>query len=435
MNIRFSKYIAGFLLLSSLLGACKKDSQFKHQAGTAMTIDSFTPSSGGRSTQILINGSNFTADLSEISVSINGKNLPVVGVNGNQIMVVVPKKCGSGKLTVKIGSDVTESSTEFKYFFTNTVTTFAGSGVAGFANGKGEEAQFNFNSPTWYRSSGIAVDKDLNVYVADPGNACIRKIDSTGMVSTLAGSPGNTGNVEGQGASARFYLPYSLTLDNDANVYVADVLNWNVRKITPQGYASWYFGAPAEPWALAYDKKNNILYMSCTNAGAIYKSTAAWSYELATSGLTYAAGLDVDTDGNLIVTGHGDHTIFKLTAGSWAKTPIAGQINSGGYLNGPGASAKFYYPWSLALDSRNNIYVATNGTTDGLTSAPDQSIRFIDATSHEVSTFAGSGSAGYLNGIGEAAAFSAPTGVCVDKNGTVYVMDKNNNRIRKIVSE
>jgi hypothetical protein len=58
----------------------------------------------------------------------------------------------------------------------------------------------------------------------------------------------------------------------------------------------------------------------------------------------------------------------------------------------------------------------------------------VQAGTWEVTTFAGSGTAGYVNAIGEAAAFSAPTGVTVDKNGTVYVLDKNNNRIRKIIS-
>ena len=81
------------------------------------------------------------------------------------------------------------------------------------------------------------------------------------------------------------------------------------------------------------------------------------------------------------------------------------------------------------------MYVAGNGTWDGGSYNADQAIRYIDGGTFNVSTFAGSGSAGYVDAVGEAAAFDAPTGVAVDKNGTVYVLDKNNNRIGKIISE
>lgn len=436
MNNRITTYITGACVLLLLATACKKDSNFKHQAGAAMSIQQFTPAEGSGTTQILITGNNFAADAKDISVTINGNTLPVIGVNGNQIMVVVPKKCGSGKLKVKVGTDSVESDASFTYHYTRTVTTLAGNGVAGFANGKGTDAQFNFNGQSWYRSNGIAVDDDLNVYVADPGNACVRKIDSAGNVTTLAGAPGMTGNAEGQGSEARFNLPYSLALDKDNNVYITDVLNWNIRKITPQGYASWYTGMPAEPWSIAVDKKTGYVYVSCTNAGSIYQLKQAWSYDAIVTGLNYyPAGIAVDNNGNLVVTGHGDHTIRKITNGTWANTTVAGLSGVSGYVNGTGPDARFYLPWSVAVDKNDNIYVATNGQTEGAAWIPDQSIRFIENNTWKVSTFAGSGTSGYIDAIGGAAAFAAPNGVCVDKNGTVYVYDKNNNRIRKIVSE
>ncbi|ULT24267.1 hypothetical protein KUH03_35430 [Sphingobacterium sp. E70] len=89
----------------------------------------------------------------------------------------------------------------------------AGNGTAGFLNGKGADAKFNFGGESWYRSGGIAVDDALNVYVTDPGNHCIRKIDPAGNVSTLAGSPSNAGMADGKGGEARFSLPYGLTID------------------------------------------------------------------------------------------------------------------------------------------------------------------------------------------------------------------------------
>jgi len=89
----------------------------------------------------------------------------------------------------------------------------------------------------------------------------------------------------------------------------------------------------------------------------------------------------------------------------------------------------------MGIDAAGNIYVAGNGTWDGGAYNPDQSIRYIDAATGRVSTFAGGGTAAFVNGIGQVAAFNAPGGVTVDKYGTVYVLDKNNNCIRKIISQ
>jgi len=149
----------------------------------------------------------------------------------------------------------------------------------------------------------------------------------------------------------------------------------------------------------------------------------------------YPAGIKFDKAGNLYVSVNGDQVVRRFDAGSWNNTILAGTLGSAGYEDGVGTAAKFAYPWGIAVDGSGNLYVAGNGTWDGGAYNPDQSIRYIDAGDWKVSTFAGSGTAGYVDAIGQSAAFSAPTGVAVDKNGTVYVLDKNNNRIRKIVSQ
>jgi glucose/arabinose dehydrogenase len=187
---------------------------------------------------------------------------------------------------------------------------------------------------------------------------------------------------------------------------------------------------------VAIDKTTGaVYYSSCDPSGNIYKITAQWTATAVISNLSYPAGIGFDKAGNLYVSVNGENVIRKFTAGAWANSIIAGQQNISGYQNGVGTAAKFSNPWGLALDPDDNLYIAGNGTWDGGTYNADQSIRYVKAGTWEVSTFAGSGTAGYADAIGEAAAFSAPTGVAVDKNGTVYVLDKNNNRIRKIVSE
>ena len=427
--------IATLAGLTTVMFSCKKDAGTGHNPGVPIKVDSFTATSGGVGTEILISGSNFSSDTSQLDVIINGHKLAVVGANSRQIMAVVPSKCGSGNVIVRIGGDSAVSTGIFNYTFSRVVSTLAGNGTAGFANGQGMDAEFNFAGQSWYRSMGIVVDDNLNVYVADPGNHCIRKIDSLGNVTTLAGDPTTSGYADGQGSAAKFSLPYDLALDGDGNIWSVDPGNWDVRKISPDGTAvTWAWGSQA-PWSVSVDKTTGyVYYSSCDNPGNIYQVSAQWTASQVIPGLKYPAGIKFDGTGNLFVSGSGDHVIYKFDAGTWNKSVIAGMIGSAGYVNGAGTAAQFANPWGIALDGNGNILVAGNGTWDGGTYNPDQAIRMVHAGTWEVSTFAGSGTAGYADGIGETATFSAPTGVAVDKNGTVYVLDKNNNRIRKIIS-
>lgn len=428
--------LVGCLFLMTGTMGCKKESGNGHTAGAPIVIDDFTPLQGGGGTQVLFTGSNYINDTSQVTITLNGNPLKVVGVNGSQIMAVVPKKAGSGHFVVTIGDDSVVSDAIFNYVYTRTVSTLAGSGTAGFANGKGADAMFNFGGQNWYRSMGIVVDDNLNVYVADPGNHCIRKIDNNANVTTFCGST-SSGYADGKGTAAKFSLPYDLTLDAAGNLWCVDPGNWDIRKISPDGTATtWAWGSEA-PWSVSVDKTTGTVYYSgCTSPGSVYPITAQWSTGTPiVSGLNYPAGMKFDKNGNLYISVNGDNVIKKYTAKTWAQSAVAGQTGIAGYVNGAAAVAKFDHPWGLAVDDGGNVFVAGNGTWDGGTYNTDQAIRYIDAGTFSVSTFAGSGSAGYADAVGEAAAFSAPTGVAVDKNGTVYVLDKNNNRIRKIISE
>ncbi|OQP60563.1 hypothetical protein A3860_32625 [Niastella vici] len=429
--------LAGCLFMIACATGCKKDGGNGHNAGAPVIINSFSPVQGGGGTEVLFTGSNYINDTNQITVTLNGKPLKVVGVNGSQIMAVVPKKAGSGHFVVTINGDSVVSSGTFNYVYTRTVSTFAGGDKAGFTNGKGTDALFDFSGQSWYRSMGITVDDNLNLYVADCGNHCIRKIDSNGNVTTFCGSPAASGYADGKGTVARFSLPYDVALDATGNVWCVDPGNWDIRKIAPDGTATtWAWGNQA-PWSISVNKTTGtVYYSSCDPAGNIYPVTAQWTTGApVVSGLNYPAGMRFDKNGNLYVVLNGDHVIKKFAAGSFTATTVAGQTGIAGYANGTSTLAKFDHPWGLAIDNSGNLYVAGNGTWDGGAYNTDQAIRYIEAGTNTVSTFAGSGSAGYADAVGEAAAFSAPTGVAVDKNGTVYVLDKNNNRIRKIISE
>src|SRR6266852_3937063 len=116
-----------------------------------------------------------------------------------------------------------------------TFTTLAGQASNGSADGTGSAPRFN--SPR-----GVATDSSGNVYVADIFNNTIRKITPAGVVTTLAGLAGSGGSADGTGSAARFYLPYGVATDSSGNVYVADTSNNTIRKITPAGVVTTLAG-------------------------------------------------------------------------------------------------------------------------------------------------------------------------------------------------
>ena len=122
----------------------------------------------------------------------------------------------------------------FSRLYAQTVSTYAGTGVQGTADGAVSTA--TFHSP-----QGIAIDAAGNMYVADGQSYKIRKITPAGVVSTLAGN-GTKGSTDGPGASASFNAPWGLAVDAAGNVYVADANNDKIRKITPSGVVSTFAG-------------------------------------------------------------------------------------------------------------------------------------------------------------------------------------------------
>ena len=117
------------------------------------------------------------------------------------------------------------------------VTTFAGSpGIIGSADGTGSSA--SFNHPT-----GIAVDSNGTVFVADLGNSTVRKITSAGVVSTLAGTAGNSGYKDATGSAALFGTPIGVAVDSSGNVYVSEYYGQMVRLVTPAGVVTTLAGS------------------------------------------------------------------------------------------------------------------------------------------------------------------------------------------------
>jgi sugar lactone lactonase YvrE len=283
-----------------------------------------------------------------------------------------------------------------KISLSGDVTTLAGSGTSGYADGQGTAASFR-------NPFGVAVDGSGNVYVTDMNNHRIRKITSSGIVTTLAGS-GTHGYADGQGTSASFSSPQGVAVDGIGNVYVADHGNNRIRKITSSGNVTTLAGLGDYAPDFGY-ADGSVTEASFRNPG----------------------GLAVDGGGNIYVADTGNGVIRKITP-SGNVTTLAGGINInmhgeriGGFIDGQGTSAKFNYPNGVAVDGSGNVYVADTG---------NHRIRKI-TPSGSVTTLAGLVS-GWGDGQGRAATFNSPYGVSVDGSGNVYVADSINHRVRKI---
>jgi len=334
------------------------------------------------------------------------------------------------------------------------VTTVAGlPGASGSANGNGASA-------TFFQPSGIAVDSDTNVYVADTGNDLIRKITptpSTGnwTVATLAGMTGLESDEDGIGTNAGFFLPQGVSVDSLGRVYVGDSLNRTIRTIaldttvsTLAGPAGSYGSADGaastarfdEPYGVALDAGTN-LYVADTFNDTIRKISP--SGEVTTlaglpgmpgslDGTNSEArfdspiGIAADGSGNLYVTDYQNSTIRKISAGpgtNWSVSTLSGTAGVNGFSNGPMTNALFNHPYGIAVDAQTNIYIADHG---------NQVIRLISPNGM-VSTYAGNpGASGFANGTGTNALFDNPAGLALDGAGNLYVADSGNNVVRKI---
>ena len=272
----------------------------------------------------------------------------------------------------------------------NVVTTVAGlPGATGSADGTGAAARFN-------NPFGIAIGATDELYIGDVSNNTIRKVTTAALVSTLAGLAPNSGAVDDTGAAARFYNPGGLAVDGAGNVYVADKANHTIRKVTPAGVVTTVAGLAGTP------------------GSADGTGSAARFY--------YPEDIAIDGAGILYVADSYNNAIRKIESG--VVTTLAGTAGApAAYTDGTGSAARFSNPRSLALDSAGNLYVAD-------TSA--HTIRKVTPAG-VVTTFAGgAGIFGYSDSTGTGARFALPSGVATDSLDNVYVADTYYCVIRKI---
>ncbi|MEO6520736.1 MAG: NHL repeat-containing protein [Mucilaginibacter sp.] len=444
---------AACLLLLFIISACNKSS---NDTATSVPVISTYP---------VINSVTTTTAQAYGLISYYGDNAFALTAEGicwsstNQTPTIADSKTSHGLDTLSVAANLTAltpnttyyvrayatnnlgtgygSVIKFKtnsatYAVTATVSTLAGNVNTGSVNGTGAGSSF-------YSPQGVCADATGNIYVADSYNNVIRKITAAGVTTTFAGN-GNVGYLDGSSASAEFYAPSAVAIDASGNLYVADMGNNMIRKISSSGVVSTLAG------------RGNAGYSDGTGTAAVFKSPIA---------------LTVDASGNVFVADKGNNMIRQITPAG-VVTTLAGTTTAS-LLDGTGTAAGFSSPSGVTVDSQGNVYVADSGNSairkiasGGVvttligskifsTIIPSPTGICIDATGNlfisdsgdrimEITTgnilisLAGSlTTTGFANGVNTAAAFNNPQGLTVDASGNIYVADIYNNMIRKIV--
>ena len=260
------------------------------------------------------------------------------------------------------------------------------------------------------------------------------------IVSTLAGSI-SFGSSDGTGAAARFNSPSAITVDGNGNLFVGDNGNNEVRKIViSSGVVSTLAGPAANlnsPWGVVTDGTGNLYVVDQSNqlikqvvisSGVVTTLAGSGGVGSADGASTSASflfplGIATDGNGNLYVADANNNEIRKIVISSGVVSTIAGSTTAG-FADGIGTAAQFSNPTGLAYDGNGNLFVADEYNSE---------IRKIVLSTGQVSTFAGSTTPGFADGIGTAAGFNGATGITADGIGNLYVADKYNHAIRKIV--
>ena len=273
------------------------------------------------------------------------------------------------------------------------ISTFAGNGAGAFSGDGGLAAAAALNAP-----EGIAIDDTGNLYIADAGNNRIRKVNTAGIITTVAGI--GTFGYSGDGGAAtlaKLNVPYGVSVDDSGNVYIADTYNHRIRKVNTLGIISTFAG---------------------TGVGG---STG-------NGGLATAARINspvrVRAHDSSVYICDGNNTIRRVNAEGIINAYIG--VGGGSFAGDGGAaiSAHLNGSMDIAFDTSGNVYIAD---------AYNRRIRKVDETGI-INTIAGNGAFGYSGdgGLADTAEIAEPTGVIIDHNGYIYVADRATARIRKI---
>lgn len=452
-----SRYrLAGILLIFSVaifLTECR-DQRVSTEPDVTPTIHSVSPLFGKSGSEVQLTGTNFSQNPAGNTVTFNGVSAEVMDSSPSAMTVIVPERARSGRVEVAVNGSST-TGPAFTYLPSIEISTYAGTGEVGFTDGRAENARF-------FDPAGLELSDDGTLYIADYGNHSIRAITPGGEVTTMAGN-GIPGLRDEIGRDARFNNPIDLEVDNEGTVYVSDFRNHRIRRISSSGNVTTLSGDDAGyrdgepeialfyyPAGMVLDNENT-LYVSDSGNNSIRAFYLDDRVETVAGDGTYGFvngygsearfrfpfGLDLGKDENLIVSDHSNHRIRHVSSEQFVSN-LAGNGNCG-FADGPGEESRLHSPYDVAVDDYGVIYVADY---------QNHSIRMVTLSGHiitlagmkndhmQCASDEGEGEAGYVDGDATEARFNHPIGLAVDGEGTVlYVADHHNQVIRKITME
>jgi sugar lactone lactonase YvrE len=324
------------------------------------------------------------------------------------------------------------------------ITTIAGNGKTGFSGDGGQATSAKLNLPV-----NLIFDKDENIYIADTYNNSIRKINTdTGIITTIVRN-------EDKFATDGLKTPTGIAFDKDENLYIAELKNERIRKVdVNSGNAMTLVGTKSEtespninydlagPFNVVFDQEGN-LFVSVPGESKIRRvdfatgdiTDTAGTDEIGFSGdgklatnarISNPTGLVIDENGNLYFSDTGNDRIRKINTKTGIITTIAGTGNKSSTSDGILAiKSNLSNPLGLAIDNKGNLFYVDRGSNR---------VRKIELSTGLVTTIAGTGKSGFSGdgGLATDAKLANPTGITFDKAGNLYVVDRGNNRIRKI---
>ena len=339
------------------------------------------------------------------------------------------------------------------------VSALAGGGTAGRGDG-GPAAKAQLSSPR-----GVAVDGSGNVYIADSGDSRVRKVSTDGTITTVAGGGSPTTGVGdgGPAVGAKLSQPYGIAVDRSGNIFIADAGAACIRKVGVDGVITTVAGGGkadrgdgglavnatfSRPTGVAVDAAGNVYVadrldyrIRRVNTAGIISTVAGGGDSFrgdgdpATSARLYGpVSVAVDSAGRLFLTDEDNSYVFMVTPGGIILT-VAGQVDGGGSSigdGGPATSASLRSPAGLAAGASGVVYVCDPG---------NQRVRLLTPagqtpTLYSIQTVAGTSNFGFGGdgGLGVTAQLNSPARVAVDGSGNLYIADTRNSRIRKLTA-
>ena len=265
---------------------------------------------------------------------------------------------------------------------------------------------------------GVAVDSHGNLFVAD-GTTSVRRVSTDGTVTAVAGNgKGGYSGDGGAATSAQFSNPSGVAVDSDGNLFIADRINYRIRKVSTSGVVTTVAG-----------NGTGRFFSDCTSAS--FAPPPADDGPATSAQLRYPLGVAVDRDGNLFIADAVANRIRKVSPNG-IMTTVAGTGLCGGFSGdgGPAASAQLNGPVAVAVDGNGNLFIAEYGNDRVRRVSPDGII----------TTVAGDGTRGFSGDGGPATGAHLRIdcgnticgGVAVDSHGNLFFADGGNNRVRRI---